>query len=52
MAKRHYSADSAFHLPSCPVLGAQSDVTGGAVVPGVGPMADGMSLFTITFAIG
>ena len=53
MAKRHYSADSAFLLPSSPMLSVRSDVTGGcAFVPGVGHMADGMSLSTIAPAIG
>ncbi len=45
MAKRHYTADSAFLLPSSPLLCARSCVTGGcAVVPDVGRMADGISL--------
>jgi hypothetical protein len=43
MAKHHYSADSAFLVPSCPLFQVRSSVTGGcAVVPGVGPTADGI----------
>jgi hypothetical protein len=53
MAKRHYTADSAFLLPFSPMLCVPSDVTGGcAFVPGVGHMADGISLSTITPSIG
>ncbi len=49
MAKRHYTVDSAFLLPSCPLLQVRSSVTGGcAVVPGAGPMADGISLSVIS----
>ena len=48
MAKRHYIADSAFLLPSS-LLCVRSNVTGGwAVMPDVGPMAGGISLFTAT----
>ncbi len=52
MAKRYYTADSAFLLPSCPLLQVRSSVTGGcAVVPGAGPTAAGISLSVIIAAI-
>ncbi len=48
MAKRYYTADSAFLLPSSPLLYVRSSVTGDcAVLPGAGPTADDISLSII-----
>lgn len=47
MASDDYTADSAIPLPSFPMLCVQSDAAGGcAFVPGVRPLADGMSVST------
>lgn len=51
MAKRQYIADSAFLLPSSPVLCVRPLVTGGcAFMPGAGPTANGISLSVITIS--
>jgi hypothetical protein len=52
MATDAYTADSALLLPSSSMC-VRSDVTGGcAFVPGVAPMADGLSLSTVIASIG